>query len=88
MLLQAFSPNTTSFREHGHVPCIVAKVEEEVCDCRAHSLKCRKGIYWEPRETGNADELGASREPRKQTHLEEILLLLYEFSLTSLRFCR
>lgn len=33
MLLQFFPPNITSFREHAHVPCVVATVQEEGCDC-------------------------------------------------------
>lgn len=84
-----FPPNITSFREHAHVPCVVATVEEEGCDCKVHSLKCRKGIYWDPRETGDADEIGASQGAQAaEIHLGEMLLLLYEFLLTSLGFCR
>lgn len=48
MLLEGFffPSSVTSFREHAHVPCVAATVEGEVCDCKVHSLKCRKGIYW------------------------------------------
>ena len=69
--------------------CVAETVEEEVCDCKVHSLKCRKGIYGAPRETGDADETGASQGARAAvTHLGEMLLLLYEFLLTSLGLCR
>lgn len=70
------------------MPCIVARAEEEVRGCEVHSLKCRKDIDWEPREGRDADEMGASQGAQAaEIHLGEMLLLLYEFLLTSLAFC-
>lgn len=91
MLLQLvffFSSSITSFRERARVPRIVATVEEEDCDCEVHSLKCRKGIDWEAREIGDAEEIGSSQGAQAaERHLGEMLLLPYEFLLTSLGFC-
>lgn len=53
-----------NFREHAHVPFIVATVEEEVCECKVHSLRYRISIYWEPREIGGVDKDSASHPPK------------------------
>lgn len=89
MLLQFFSPNITSFRECAHGPHIVATVEEKLCGCKVHNLKCRKGTYWEPGEIGGVDETGASQGAQAaELHLGEMLPLPHEFLLTSLGFCK
>lgn len=61
-----FFPNMANFREHAHVPFIVATVEEEVCECKVHSLRYRISIYWEPREIGGVDKDSASHPPKDQ----------------------
>lgn len=76
MLLQFFSPNIASFRECARVPRVVAAVEEKVCDCRVHNLKCKKSSYWELKETGDAGEIGGSQGAQAaELHLGEMLLL-------------
>lgn len=90
MLLQFFFfLKITSFRECACGPPIVATVEEKLCDCKEHNLKCRKGICWEPGEMGGVEETGDSHGAQAaELHLGERLLLPYEFLLISLGFCR
>lgn len=59
-------PYIANFKEHAYVPFIVATVEEEVSECKVHSLRYRISIYWEPREIGGVDKNGASHPPKDQ----------------------
>lgn len=85
-VISFFPPNITNFRECAHGSHVVATVEEKLCDCKVHNLKCRKGTYWDPGEIGDVNETEGSQVAQAaELHLGQMLLLPY---LTSLEFCR